>query len=499
MNFFRAKSAVKPAALPPFHPDTILRDLGDGDAFTLGDALTGTIILGGTGSGKTSGPAKSLAHSFLSNGFGGLILTAKPDERPQWEKWIADCGRQKDLVIVNTEGDARFNFMDWEASRAGKGAGYAINIVALLDEIAEAIAGSGKSDGGGNSKFWEDCLHTLNSNLVDLPLLAGLQVSLPLLRDIASSAAQSVEQVNDPDWQKESLCARILKEADEITKNGDPEARADFLEVKTYWTKDFPALAEETRSSIMLNFAVLIRPLVTRPLRKIFSSDTNITPEATFDGKIIIVDLPVAEYKLAGRICNLIWKHCLQSAVLRRVQPADRQSFLRPVLLYADECQNFIVKGDTEFQAVARSAGGVTCYITQNRETLRRVLKNNDAVDSLLANLQTKFFCQNTGGTNLWASEILGQHYVNISSTNVGHSRQGQQLLAPNQVPNQSSGVTRSQDKRFFVEPAAFTILKKGGPQFNYQVEVICYKAGHLFGNGGGERLPYKLLTFNQR
>jgi hypothetical protein len=56
-------------------------------------------------------------------------------------------------------------------------------------------------------------------------------------------------------------------------------------------------------------------------------------------------------------------------------------------------------------QAVARSAGGCTVYLTQTREAMRRVLGNSDTTDALLANLQAKFFCQNTGDTNEWASK----------------------------------------------------------------------------------------------
>lgn len=495
MKFTRTSPSPK---LPAFHPDTVIRDWGDGHAFRLADAQTGVIVFGATGSGKTSGPARHLAYGYLAAGFGGLVLTAKKEECQQWVQWATDCGRAEDLIVVNAEGDWRYNFMEDEASRPGEGGGFAINTVALLDEVAGAIAGSGKGEGGGDSKFWEDALHNLNSNLVDLPLLAGIPVSLPLLRDIASSAAVRIEQLNDPTWKENSACARILREADEATKNGDAEARADFEECRTYWTKDFPALAEQTRSSIMLNFTVLIRPLVTRPLRKLFSSDTNVRPEDAFDGKVIICNLPVQEFKLAGRIANLIWKYCFQCAVLRRVQPADRKSFLRPVFLWSDECQNFVSKSDSEYQAVARSAGGCTVYLTQNRESLRRVLKNDDGVDSLLNNLQAKFLCQNTGDTNFWAAGILGQRYVSITSTNAGLSRQAQALLAPHQLPNQSAGITRSQDKRYFIEPAVFTTLARGGPQFNYQVECIVYNGGHLFGNGSGERLPYKMLRFNQ-
>jgi len=41
--------------LPDFHPQTILRDWGNGQAFHVSDALTGVCVFGATGSGKTSG------------------------------------------------------------------------------------------------------------------------------------------------------------------------------------------------------------------------------------------------------------------------------------------------------------------------------------------------------------------------------------------------------------------------------------------------------------
>ena len=63
---------------------------------------------------------------------------------------------------------------------------------------------------------------------------------------------------------------------------------------------------------------------------------------------------------------------------------------------------------------------------------------------------------------------------------------------------NSTSGVSRSEQRRFFVEPAVFTTLKRGGPLHNYQVEAIVYNGGNVFGSGA-EALPYKLITFNQR
>ena len=179
---------------------------------------------------------------------------------------------------------------------------------------------------------------------------------------------------------------------------------------------------------------------------------------------------------------------------MRRTQPAS--GYLRPVFLWADEAQSFISSYDSEFQATARSAGGCTVYLTQNRESFRRVLGNADAVDSLLGNLQAKFFCQNSGDTNEWAAKLLGERWLKITSTNVGQSQH--EHHGGTRDGGNSSGVTRSDQRRYFVEPARFTTLKRGGEKHNFTVEAIVYNGGHVFENGG-EQLPYKLISFNQK
>jgi hypothetical protein len=485
--------------LPEFHPQTVLRDWGNGQAFRLADAQTGVCVFGATGSGKTSGPAKHLAYGYLAAGFGGLVLCAKKEERRQWQQWAAETGREDDLVIIEAGGKWRFNFLEWEASRPEEGGGLTINIVALLDEIAGAIAHSaGNAEGGhGNDRFWHDSLHHMNANLVDLPLFAGIEVSLPLMRSILATAPQNLDQIADPKWREKSVCWATLDEADKATINAADDVRADFEECRNYWLLEYPVLAEKTRSIITLSFSMLVRPFITRPLRRLFSTDTNVRPEDAFDGKIIVVDLPVQEFRLAGRVANLAWKYCFQVAVLRRTPPTEPDTYLRPVFLWADEAHNFVSEFDAEYQAVARSAGGCTVYLTQNRESYRRVLGNADAVDSLLGNLQAKFFCQNSGETNEWAAKLLGERWIKVTSTNVGHQDRNPDGPTP-QGGQQSSGVTRSDQRRYFVEPARFTTLKRGGALNDFQVEAIVYNGGHLF-TSGAEALPYKLITFKQK
>ena len=380
--------------LPPYHPLTELRDwrsAAPGAAFRIADAQTHVVCFGATGSGKSSGPLAHLARAYLAHGFGGCVCCSKPDERPMWQRWAAEMGRSDDLVIFDASGKWMLNFLEWEASRAGsEGGGLTINIVALLDELAGAIAsGAGKAEDGhsGENRFFDDALHHMLTNLVDLAIFADLPVSLPLMRSIANSAPQSLREANSHEWKhgagadpSPGVCAATLDRADQLTGKGDADARADFEECRAYWTEEFPNLAEKTRSIITLSFSMLARPFLTRPLRRLFSTDTTIKPEDTFDGKIIIVDLPVQTYRLAGRVANLVWKYCFMRASLTRAQPGGDR-YLRPIFIWCDEYQTFASDFDPEWAAVARSAGACGVFAVQNRESLIRELGNAATVE----------------------------------------------------------------------------------------------------------------------
>lgn len=500
-----------PSDLPDFHPLTVLRDwstISPGAAFRLADAQTHIICTGATGSGKSSGPLRHTALAYLAHGYGGVVLASKPEERPMWEQWAEETGRWNrrtqtgDLVIFDASGKWRFNFLEHEAGRtAAEGGGLTINIVALLDEIAGAIAsGAGKASdsGGGDNKFFDDALHHMNASLVDLCIFAGLPVSLPLMRAIVNTAPQSLREAQSDEWKRgKGECAATLRDADAATASANEDTRADYEECRAYWTQEFPNLSERTRSIITLSFSMLVRPFITRPLRRLFSTDTNIAPEDTFKGKVVIIDLPVQSFRLAGRVANLAWKYCFQVASLRRMQPRDG-TYLRPIFLWADEFQVFCSPFDAEWAAVARSAGACAVFAVQNRESLIRVLGNAATVDSLLANLQTKYMCQNVGDTADYQARLIGERWRPVMSISAGRSNpQAQQL-----DPTVTSGVVSSEQKRNYVESARFTTLRRGGPP-DYLVDCIVYKGGMQFHgvdeDGRPALLPYLLMTFNQR
>lgn len=76
-----------------------LLQLSPRDAWRLRDACEGTVIFGGTGSGKSSGSGRAIARAFLRAGFGGLVLCAKQDdERERWKAYARETGRARSTL-----------------------------------------------------------------------------------------------------------------------------------------------------------------------------------------------------------------------------------------------------------------------------------------------------------------------------------------------------------------------------------------------------------------
>jgi len=102
------------AILPHYSLDTPILQLAKDCSLSIRQAFEGVQIFGGTGSGKTSGSGRTLAHGFLQLGFGGLVLCAKPDEANNWRRYAAETGREDSFLFIDGSPGQGFNFLEYE-------------------------------------------------------------------------------------------------------------------------------------------------------------------------------------------------------------------------------------------------------------------------------------------------------------------------------------------------------------------------------------------------
>jgi hypothetical protein len=461
------------------------------DAWRIKDACEGTVIFGGTGSGKTSGSGRALARSFLAAGFGGLVLCAKQDEPSLWRDYAAETGRASDLSMFGAAEPWSFNFMHYESLRSGAGAGLTENLVSLFMEVSSI--GSGDARARGGDPFWERAMRSLIRNSVDLLVMAGEPVSLHAMFDVVRSAPPDAVTLTAQPWRTRSACWRLLEAARERAPGKSWEI--DCREVAGYWTSHFPTLGEKTRGSIVAMFSTLAEALMRGKMRELFCGGTTLSPEDVIAGRIVVVDLPVKEWSEVGRMAAVLWKYCLQKAVERRGDNADGRG--RPLFIWADECQHFASRYDPLFQATARSSRAASVYMTQNYPSLAAALGGGPdgrmMTDALLGNMGTKIFHANSDReTNQLAAELVGKRLQALRSFGSGASLS----LGAQASAGTSANRGRSESMDYEIQPMEFSTLRKGGPDNALTSDALVFQNGRRWSGTGR---TWQKVSFRQR
>ena len=414
---------------------------------------------------------------------GGLVLCAKGDERASWERYAEEAGRSNDLVIFSPAHEARFNPLDYEMHRPGHGSGEVENGVQLLLTLARA-ADMQKNSGGSGDRFWMDSMAELLRNALTLLYYADDEISLPRIAELIAEAPLSPEMLHHPEWRKKSGCLQLVNRAKAQALT--TQAHKDVKLAEQYWLNAFPNLAERTRSVVLATFSGLVDALIRSTLGELFSTGTTITPDDTFDGKVIILDLPVLSYGQVGLLAAIQFKTMFQKAVLRR----DVRREPRPVFLWADEAHNFCSSFDATYQAQCRSFRGCTVYLNQSLPLYRTVLGGSDHTDAFMGNLNVKIFHNNADPvTNQWAANLIGREWLSRSSYSSGMNA-GMRGQAGTSI-----GASMQDHYHHAVDPKMFTLLRTGGPQNRRNVDAIIVRGGQVF---RATRARHMRTTFKQ-
>ncbi|WP_276366261.1 TraM recognition domain-containing protein [Chryseolinea sp. H1M3-3] len=469
------------------------------DIWTIRHAVEGVQIFGGIGSGKSSGSGRFLALKYLRAGFGGLVLTVKPDEREEWIKYCRLVNRIHDLVVISSQNDNFFNFLDYETER-NSGGQLTENLVDVLKTVIRA--GSEKSHGKSEDPFWENALDMLLFNVIDLCQLAYGKISVRRMYDIVQSiprlqedSSRAANKDNTRAYEKAFDKVDVLVRSklekwetqnaarlrgiddrdiyDEIASADVPEYR-QMKYLKQFFEDTYIPLSEKTRSIVEFSFSGFLFRLLRDPVYKLFCSNpSNIRPEDCLNGKIILLDLPVKLYDKVGRDAQIMFKYIWQRAMERR----DPNNGTRPVFLWADEAQNFLHEHDADYQATARSSRICTVYITQNLPNYYGNMggqKGEFKVKSFLGTLNTKIFHANSDiETNNYASSLFGDHLMEKISkgSSIG-------------LGNISKSSNTSAEYERAIRPERFISLKTGSPRNQNVVEGFIQRQGEPFANG---------------
>ena len=460
--------------------DKTILSLSESDHLRLRDLVEGTLITGAPGSGKSSTSGKQLGHGLLrTRNTGGLILTAKAEETQNWIAYAKACGREKDLIVFNSESGHTFDPLHYEWTRPGRGAG---DLESIIDFFSTLVSIGKKEAGHGHDPFWERGNEQLMRNVIKLLDLAGERISIANIDRVIKSLPTKPEEHEQAAWQEQSFCAKLIKaiKARKETLTEDQWSDLDFA--TQYIFRKWPAFDERPRSSLEMTWSGMADKFLFNPFNRLFCGGScSFTPEmTTHDRKIIICDFPMLEYgHETGRLINIILKLIFQRAWLRR----NLEESGNPVFLWQDEFQYFVTRRDNFFQQTCRGSRVAVVCLTQN------ILNLSEELGEQQPGSKTKSFCgnlaikiahqQNEPDTATFMADIIGKEYRYLDSFNAGGAD-------PDRAHTSVGG---SQQLVHIVEPVEFTRLLKPDAQ-NPLAQAIVYQSGKPFNATKTERNP---------
>ena len=441
---------------------------------TFDQMYTGAIVFGEIGSGKTSGPYKTIVGRLLAHPSkpAFLVLAAKKGVYKDWQEYCGIAGRSADLVRF-APGLESVDLLDTMLSHP---AATVRDAGEMLDHLID-VEKRRKGSGGGDNAFFYDYASRLCHGAISLIWHATGSASL---KDVYALISDNnlVERY-----------AAIAKE-----KGVDNE---DFGMALNLFQTELKKTGDRQKAG---GIAVLVNCLgrfMTQDMARIFSSgESTCGPDRVLkEGLVVVADLPVLTHGVSGRFAQICLKCLYQKFALMRSGDEDP----RALVIAADEDQYFVLPNqDTLVQSVARESRLISLCMTQSIPTLRAAVGGEsarDEVESLISNHGLKIFCNGSDReTNFYASNLCGAEWEDIMGGSLPSQKVEYNPVDDWTGSSRRQGPNISWNSQYLprLRPEELTRLVRGGRGW---VETVCFMNGSIFPETGA---PFRRVWFDQ-
>lgn len=367
------------------HLDGFAPDPGIVMCMSSHDFATHMLIVGETGSGKTSSALRPIITHWVRGKCGGLLVLDGKGGLP------GELRRLKGYTLI--EPGVKFALIE----------GLSVN------DVVSAIAGVavGRGDGDESSQFFKvNGQSVLFQGAVMLRALVTSdhehwKWTLLDLHTLLSGLMGSESKAK----MEETIAAlQPYKPASEGQK-------IVFHEAVKYFSTVAPDMDHETRANIWSTINGWLSPIFQHEdLVEWSRTEHGVDIGDITRGGLWGVNLPAVRYERAGVLVQKLVKQRV-FAMLRERGDGWRKRGETPVLFVTDEAQEIVSGSDEDFLPVARSLGGACVYASQSVEALMSRLGRNDErrAAAWLGNLVSRISLRSTPGTTKWVAESLGE------------------------------------------------------------------------------------------
>ncbi len=337
------------------------------------------LITGTIGTGKTSSAMYPFTEQLIEyesenydKKIGMLILDVKGNYFNQVKKFAYKYNRLDDVIVIELGGKYKYNPLNKPNLKASV-------LANRLKVILELF--SGKT----TESYWIDKSEQILCECIKFcRLYNDGYVNFEELHNLVTNQNYYIEKIE------------IVKKLFQKNKFSKEECY-DLLTSITFFEKEFYKLDSRTMS--------ILKSEITR-ITNCFISDYQVSKtfnptqieqnfygleEILSKGKIVVLNMNIAEYKNLSKIIAAYLKLDFQSEVLSRLAQNNKNK-TRPVAFISDEYHEYITETDADFFAQSREAKCINIVATQSYTSLLKTLNDESILKVVIQNLINKIW-----------------------------------------------------------------------------------------------------------
>ncbi len=336
------------------------------------------LVTGTIGSGKTSSALYPITQQLMEykcmddcSKIGMLVLDVKGNYYKQVIEYAKKFNRLDDIIVIELGGKYKYNPLDKKELKASV-------LANRLKVILELFSGN------TSESYWIDKSEQI--------LCEGIKLCR-LYNDKYVTFEELHNLITNKDYYNEKI--NILKGN---YRKGiySQEQCYDLLTAISFFEKEFFSLDQRS--------IALLKSQITR-ITNCFISDFQVSKtfnpdkfESNFSGikdiiesgKIVILNMNIAEYKSLSKIIAAYLKLDFQSEVLSRLTNENDKG--RAVAFISDEYHEYITETDADFYAQSREAKCINVVATQSYKSMLKTLGDEATLSVVTQNLINKIW-----------------------------------------------------------------------------------------------------------
>ena len=365
------------------------------------------LITGTIGTGKTSSAMYPFTEQFLKynelnpyNKIGMLILDVKGNYYEQVKKYAEKYNLIEDLIVIELGTNVKYNPLNKPRLKSSVLANRLKTILELFSE-------------NNQESYWLDKAEQIINEAIKLcRIYNDGYVTFKEIHKLITNLEYYKEKVND--LRNLFISGKLnLEEIYELN------TALDFFQ------NEFEKLDERTINILKSEITRITNAFISDyDVIKTFCPEKDQLTFSGFEevlnkGKIVVLNMNIAEYKNLSKIIAAYLKLDFQSEIMKNLSKGKK----KPAVFICDEYHEYATKTDSDFFSLSREAKCINIVSTQSYSSLKNTLKDETTVKVICQNLINKiWFRTDDMFTIEEAQKQLGKEEKTKTSKNISES-----------------------------------------------------------------------------